>query len=155
MCSKDLWLMSFEIWLVTFEMTYKYFRHHIFLPMSAIFYVRSVLQIRANITPKVHSSNNSNVTKKGKRKVQGVPQSQTAALPRPQEEEETDKSKQVITHVTQKSRHYSKLISRMSFIASQMSPIGFHTCRKSQNLFSRKNNNNMLKCYLLKIYPAS
>ena len=32
--------------------------------------------------------------KKGKRKVQGVPQSQTTALPRPQEEEETDKSKQ-------------------------------------------------------------
>ena len=32
---------------------------------------------------------------KDKRKVQGVPtQSQTAALPRPQEEEETDKSKQ-------------------------------------------------------------
>ena len=31
---------------------------------------------------------------KGKRKVQGVPQSQTAALPIPQEEEETDKSKQ-------------------------------------------------------------
>ena len=34
------------------------------------------------------------VQKKGKRKVQGVPQSQTAALPRHQEEEETDKSKQ-------------------------------------------------------------
>ena len=33
-------------------------------------------------------------SRKGKRKVQGVPQSQTAALPRPQEEEETDKSKQ-------------------------------------------------------------
>ena len=33
-------------------------------------------------------------SKKGKRKVQGVPQSQTAALPRPQEEEEIDKSKQ-------------------------------------------------------------
>ena len=32
--------------------------------------------------------------KKGNRKVQGVPQSQTAALPRPQEEVETDKSKQ-------------------------------------------------------------
>ena len=32
--------------------------------------------------------------KKGKKKVQGVTQSQTAALPRPQEEEETDKSKQ-------------------------------------------------------------
>ena len=37
------------------------------------------------------------VKKKGKRKVQGVPQSQTAALPRPQEEEETDKSKQAKT----------------------------------------------------------
>ena len=33
-------------------------------------------------------------TKKGKRKVQGVPQSQTAALHRPQDEEETNKSKQ-------------------------------------------------------------
>ena len=32
--------------------------------------------------------------KKGKRKVQGVPQSQTAAPPRPHEEEEADKSKQ-------------------------------------------------------------
>ena len=32
--------------------------------------------------------------KEGKRKVQGVPQSQTAAVPRQQEEEETDKSKQ-------------------------------------------------------------
>ena len=34
------------------------------------------------------------ILKKGKRKVQGVPQSQTADLPRTQEEEETDKSKQ-------------------------------------------------------------
>ena len=32
--------------------------------------------------------------KERKRKVQGVPQSQTAVLPRHQEEEETDKSKQ-------------------------------------------------------------
>ena len=32
--------------------------------------------------------------KKGKRKVQGVPQSQTTALPRHQEEEETDKTKE-------------------------------------------------------------
>ena len=39
-------------------------------------------------------------TKKGKRKVQGVPQSQTAALPRPQEEEKTDKSKQAQTEQT-------------------------------------------------------
>ena len=36
----------------------------------------------------------SKIQKKGKRKVQGVLQSQTAALPRPQEKEETDKSKQ-------------------------------------------------------------
>ena len=40
------------------------------------------------------------MTKKGKRKVQGVSQSQTAALPRPQEEEETDKSKQAQTEQT-------------------------------------------------------
>ena len=39
-------------------------------------------------------------SKKGKRKVQGVPQLQTAALPRPQEEEETDKSKQAQTQQT-------------------------------------------------------
>ena len=37
---------------------------------------------------------------KSKRKVQGVPQSQTAALPRSQEEEETDKSKQAQTEQT-------------------------------------------------------
>ena len=34
------------------------------------------------------------IPKKGKRKIQGVPQSQTAALPRCQEEKETDKTKQ-------------------------------------------------------------
>ena len=33
-------------------------------------------------------------SEKGKRKVQGVPQTQAAALPRNQEEEETDKTKQ-------------------------------------------------------------
>ena len=38
--------------------------------------------------------------KKGKRNVLGVPQSQTAALPRPQEEEETDKFKQAQTEQT-------------------------------------------------------
>ena len=42
----------------------------------------------------------NNHKKKGKRKVQGVPHSQTAALPRPQEEEETDKSKQAQTEHT-------------------------------------------------------
>ena len=40
------------------------------------------------------------VKKKGKRKVQGVTQSQTAALLRSQEEEETDKSKQAQTEQT-------------------------------------------------------
>ena len=40
--------------------------------------------------------------KKGKRKSQGV---QTAALPRPQEEEETDKSKQAQTEQTYE-KHY-------------------------------------------------
>ena len=38
------------------------------------------------------------VAKEGKKK--GVPQSQTAALPRPQEEAETDKSKQAQTEQT-------------------------------------------------------
>ena len=38
--------------------------------------------------------------KKSKRKVQGMPRLQTAALPRPQEEEETDKSKQAQTEQT-------------------------------------------------------
>ena len=38
--------------------------------------------------------------KKGKRKVQGVPQSQTAGFPRPQEEEETEKFKQAQTEQT-------------------------------------------------------
>ena len=40
------------------------------------------------------------LTKKSKGKVQGVPQSPTAALPRPQEEEETDISKQAQTEQT-------------------------------------------------------
>ena len=44
--------------------------------------------------------NRGNRIKKGKRKVQGVPQSQTASLLRPQEEEETDKSKQAQTEQT-------------------------------------------------------
>ena len=39
-------------------------------------------------------TSSENDQKKGKRKVQGVPQLQNAALPTPQEEEETDKSKQ-------------------------------------------------------------
>ena len=44
--------------------------------------------------------------KKGKRKVQGVPQSQTAALPRHQEEEETDKTKQAQMEQTHEKHKY-------------------------------------------------
>ena len=47
--------------------------------------------------------------KKGKRKVQRVPQSQTAALPRPQEEEERDKCKQAQTNKRTKSTKISSL----------------------------------------------
>ena len=44
------------------------------------------------------------IVKNGKRKVQGVPQSQPAALPRHQEEEETDKSKQAKIEQTYEER---------------------------------------------------
>ena len=53
-----------------------------------------------------------NFNKKGKRTVQGVPQSQTAALPRPQEEEETDKSKQAQTNKRTKSTKISSLFPK-------------------------------------------
>ena len=43
---------------------------------------------------KIPRSFTADSSKKGKRKVQGVPQSQPTALPRHQEEEETDESKQ-------------------------------------------------------------
>ena len=48
--------------------------------------------------------------KKGKRKVQGVPQSQTAALPRHHKEEEMNKSKQANKHT--KSTKISSLFPR-------------------------------------------
>ena len=44
--------------------------------------------------------------KGGKRKVQGMPQSQTTALPRHQDEEETDKTKQAqIEQTYEKHQH--------------------------------------------------
>ena len=56
------------------------------------------MNVRGDFLGSPHGTNTTGVVcKKGKRKVQGVPQSQTAALPRPQEEEETDKSKQAQT----------------------------------------------------------
>ena len=42
------------------------------------------------------------IKKRDKRKVQGVPQTQTAGLPRHQEEEETDKTKQAQSEQTYK-----------------------------------------------------
>ena len=53
-----------------------------------------------------------NFPEKGKRKVQGGPQSQIAALPRPQEEEETDKSKQAQTEQTYEKHKISFLFPK-------------------------------------------
>ena len=61
----------------------------------------SLLPKRGNLNVKrTKKTQGRNIRKKSKRKVQGVPQSQTAALPRPQEEEKTDKSKQAQTEQT-------------------------------------------------------
>ena len=50
--------------------------------------------------------------KKCERKVQGVPQSQTAALPRHQEEGETDKTKQAQIEQTHASTKISSLFPK-------------------------------------------
>ena len=50
--------------------------------------------------------------KTGKRKVQGVPQSQTATLPRAQEEEETDKSNKHKSNKRTKSTKISSLFPK-------------------------------------------
>ena len=50
-------------------------------------------KLNGNLVWAIGVTSRSTIGKKGKRKDQGVPQSQTAALPRHQEEEETDKSK--------------------------------------------------------------
>ena len=65
--------------------------------VDALNYIHTCTQNRSQNATDMRlrfSGINSNVKKKkekknGKRKAQGVPQSQTAALPRPQEEEET------------------------------------------------------------------
>ena len=66
------------------------------------------LKIISWIIPKEHAYLQT-ITKKGKRKVQGVPQSQTTALPRHQEEEETDNSKK---HKSIKCTKSTKISSR-------------------------------------------
>ena len=65
------------------------------------FYVESgIIHVESSIKVGFSEAMIAANVKKGKRKVQGVPQSQTAVLPRPQEEEETDKSKQAQTEQT-------------------------------------------------------
>ena len=54
----------------------------------------------------------TNKQKKGKRKVQGVPQSQAAALPGHQKEEETDKTKQAKSNKFTKSIKISSLFPK-------------------------------------------
>ena len=61
--------------------------------------------------------------KKSKRKVQGVPQLQTAALPRHQEEGETDKSKQAqIEQLYEKHYDLNYREVQSTFTASQLHP---------------------------------
>ena len=67
--------------------------------MRTEFLCISVLRVASGPRVKLASCKSA-LKKKCKRKVQGVPQSQTAALPRSQEEEETDKSKQAQTEQT-------------------------------------------------------
>ena len=52
------------------------------------------------------------IPKKGKRKVQGVPQTQTAVLPRHQEEEETERNKQAQIEQTYKKALRSALFPK-------------------------------------------
>ena len=74
---------------------------------------------------------------KGKRKVQGVPQSQTAALPRPQEEEETDKFKQAQTEQTHEKHQDQPLSSPSEATATPKRPKNtrtkWHTERHTTN----------------------
>ena len=75
-------------------------RRGIFFFQEPFAFSVSVCCFQINVTAKNGSDVCNVCSKKGKRKVQGVPQLQTAALPRPREEEETDKSKQAQTEQT-------------------------------------------------------
>ena len=74
---------------VFFCVCHSYSDMHDFFNILRLIPVRSTTYVKALDTRLLE-----NLTKNGNRKVQGVPQSQTAALPGHQEEEETDKSKQ-------------------------------------------------------------
>ena len=58
--------------------------------------------------------------KKGKRKVQGVPQSQIAALPRHQEKEKTDKSKQAQIDQTYEKHYLRSALSSPSEVIAML-----------------------------------
>ena len=80
------------------------FRHEIIMTDGLIFKGWKLIiprTLRNDMLDLVHKSHLGVVKcKKDKRKVQEVPQPQTAALPRPLEEEETNKSKQTQTEQT-------------------------------------------------------
>ena len=75
------------------------------------------------------------VYKKGKRKVQGVPQTQTAALPRHQEEKETDKTKQAQIEQTYE-KHNGSLFPKRGNRNAKM--IVKHKNKKTQGKISNK-----------------
>ena len=86
---------------------YQYWKTHlsIWLVASDIFDWFAVKEIETNSHQNYEEGDTNfvdilNNYIKVKRKVQRLPQSQTAALPRPQEKEETDKSKQAQTEQT-------------------------------------------------------
>ena len=71
------------------------------LIISSSYKISTVIIVTYN---KLQKSEEMKGWKKGKRKVLGVPQSQTAALPRHQEEEEKDKTKQAQIEQTYKQQ---------------------------------------------------
>ena len=60
----------------------------------------------------VNCPNLQETIKKSKRKIQGVPQSQATALPRHEEEEETDKTKQAQSKQTYEKHKISSLVPK-------------------------------------------
>ena len=64
-------------------------------------------------------SSRSDILKKVKRKIQGVPQQQAATLPRHQEEEETDKTKQAQLEQTYE-KHFRLALSSPSEVIAML-----------------------------------
>ena len=76
-----------------------------------------------------------NIGKKGKRKVQGVPQSQAAALPRHQEEEETHKTKRKRKQ-TKPNKRKSNKRTKSTKISSLFPKRGYRNAKRTEK---RKN----------------